>query len=363
MFETSVLTTKDRAAWKECLEKVDLKDPHYLAEYLSIYEGLPEGDCRDSFGGQGFLYCYGDENNIIAYPFMKRPIADDAFAGVSGLYDIASPYGYGGPLAHIEDKSVTDKLWTGFFTGFHSYCKESGIVSEFSRLHPIFENHIPVQFFSDGHTQKLSRVVYIDLSRSDEEINAGVNQYRRRHLRRMMANQSLTYTVAEQGQGAAAFYDLYTATMRKVGANGKYFFPLSFFEAAFRDLTGSFKLTHIYYEDKVIASLLLLKFGQLTYVWLAASRADYLCLRPNDLLYYRSVLGSRSDGVRYFIFGGGVSGEDSLFRYKATFSNTFIDFYIYKKIHLNKEYRELVELRQRYSGRTGEDYFPEYRLP
>ncbi len=342
---------------------MDMKDPHYLPEYLNLYEKLTGEQFQEHFGGEGLLYSYGDDNNYIVYPFMKRPILDPELGGLSGLYDIVSPYGYGGPLARIKNTTLIEPLWKGFFHSFSNYCQESNIVSEFCRLHPVFANYEKVQRFSDGDTLTPSRIVYHDLTRSKKQILAGVTKKRWQYIQKALGNHDLIFNLGKTASGARYFYEIYTKTMRRVGANNKYFFPLSFFEAAFRDLDGHLDFAYATFKKELVAASLVLQYGDMTYFWFAASKAEHQSLRANDLIVYYIFLNKKKEGFKYFVMGGGNSPGDSLYKYKASFSDLYRDFYIYKKIHLKKEYKELVELRRRYSGQTDGSFFPEYRLP
>lgn len=364
MFEVTLLTTRDEKQWLEILGRFELKDPHYLPGYLEIYEKESNRESFMHFGGQGMLFVYGDSRNFIIYPFFKRSLSHLPFSDsdVKDLYDIISPYGYGGPLAQIEDETISEELWRGLFERFDDFCKESNIVSEFCRLHPIFENHRPVANFSRGVTQRLGRIVYIDLSSSEEEILAAMQKKRRRHVQRASENPDLGFCLEKEEEHCRCFFNLYTETMRRRRAHKKHFFPRGFFDAAFRTLGEHIMCAHIQYKGDIISGLLLLRYGDLVYSWLSANEPEYDLLHPNDLLFYRSFLESKKAGSRYFVLGGGVSSkEDSLFTYKAYFSSTFKDFYVYKRIHLKKEYERLVEL-QGYTGEMREDFFPQYRL-
>jgi len=365
-FETKILSTKDRIQWRELLERSNLKDPSFLPEFLQVYEEATEGESRTHFGGQGLLFVYGDSDNYILYPFFKRSMAELSFSddSVSNLFDIVSPYGYGGPLAHTKDESVADELWTGFFDKFDDFCKQSKIVSEFCRLHPIFENHKPVANFSKGTTQKLGRVVYVDLSCSEDEIIRGISNRHRREAVKALKNQDLSFSLDVEENHAHSFFNLYTETMQRNKADKKYFYSQPFFSGMFHTLGEHLRFPHVTYQGEIISGALLLRYGDLVHAYWLGSKSDYFHLYPNNLLLYLSLLESKKEGARYFILGGGLSlQEDSMFAFKAGFSRSFKDFYVHKKIHLKDEYDKLVQLRGKYGGEIPEDFFPQYRLP
>jgi hypothetical protein len=364
MLEVTLLSTKDKKQWLEILSRFDLQDPHYLPEYLEIYEKEDNRESFTHFGGQGMLFIYGDSRNFIIYPFFKRSISYLPFSdnSVKDLYDVVSPYGYGGPLVQVEDETISEELWTGFYKRFDDFCKESNIVSEFCRLHPIFDNHKPVGNFSQGITQRMGQIVYVDLRRSEEEILAGMSMDHRQGTRKALRNPDLSFELNAEENYTECLFNIYTQTMQRAKALKKYFFSQSFFNAAVQLLGEHLSLPHVTYQGDIIAGMLLLKYGELAYFWLSGSKSSYLRLYPNNLLLYSSFLQSKKEGLKYFVLGGGLTAE-SLFTFKAGFSKLTKDFYVYKRIHHKREYERLVELRGKYSRQISGDFFPQYRLP
>ena len=363
MFDVTLLSTKDKEQWLEILSRFDRKDPCYLAEYVEVYEKYENRESYLHFGGRGMLFVYGDSRNFIIYPFFKRNLCDLPFVepSIDNLFDIVSPYGYGGPLAQVEDEVVSEELWRGFFNEFNTFCRQNNIVSEFSRLHPMFDNSQLVSKFSHGYIEKRGRIVYIDLTRSEEDIHNGMNRRRRRGLRKGKRNPKLQVFSTLEPEYAFLFATLYKETMARKRADIKFLFPSDFFERAFRLLVDHLTLSCVAYQGELISAVLTLNYGDLCYDWLSGSKAEYHHLFPNDMCIYQSIVEARKNGCKTLVLGGGASGEDSLFRFKAEFSELFKDFYVYKKIHLEEEYRELVRLRNRYTKEPAGDFFPEYR--
>ena len=360
--QTRVLTTADEKEWLEILQHCSLKDPHYLPGYLKIYEKVTNPESFRHFGGQACLFIYGDSQNFIIYPFFKRSIASLPFAdsSVSHLFDIVSPYGYGGPLPQIQNPSLTDALWQGFFQAFSSYCLQNNIVSEFARLHPLFENHEPVARFSAGTVEKNNRIVYLDLSKSIEEILDAMTQKRRYNIRKALSNPYLTSTISS-GEGLDLFPILYQETMIRKGAELKFLFPGSFFEAAYKALREHLIIVYVNYGHEIISAALSIGYGENCYGWLAGSRNEYYQLYPNDLCIYKTFTTAKARGYKRFVMGGGLKENDSLFKFKAEFSPYSCDFYVYKKIHMADEYLELVKLSNQYARKLPDSFFPEYR--
>jgi len=364
VFESKILTTKDQKEWHNILDRFNVKDVNYLLEYLAIYEQEHKKAPFLSFGGQGLLYVFGDDRNSIIYPFFKRSISVLTFLGVNtrDLYDIVSPYGYGGPLGFTEDSAVVEELWRNYFTKFHIYCQENNIVSEFCRLHPFFENQKQVGNFSNGTIQMVGQIVYVDLSLSEDDLLKQISKGHRRKIRKIAKEPNILFRTDIPDNGPQLFFDIYTENMLRISANEKYLFSTDFFKAAFSSLDKNIHLWRICYKEDTCAAWIILTGGNIAYAWLSGSKAEYMRLNPNNILIYRSILRLKQLGFKYLIMGGGRSTlKDSLYDFKAGFSPLNKDFYVYKYIHIPKEYQRLIE-SQNYKGLSNEEFFPKYRI-
>ena len=364
MFTKTVLSTKDLSEWYNVLDEFKLKDPHYLREYMNLFERLTNRDSYLHFGGQGLMFIYGDRRNYIIYPFFKRDISALPFANkLVGLSDVVSPYGYGGPLAEIKDDNQTDKLWREFFNEFHVFCLTNNIVCEFARLHPIFDNAKFVTQFSKGNVEKMGRIVYLDLIESEEEILSQISQIRRRRLMKANSNPDLKIYSSLDTKSIDEFYILYSETMRRNSSENKFFFTRDFFHQAVDSLSDKLILIWCSFGDGLtVSSTFLLRFGGICYYWLSASLTESRNLHSIDLSIYRAALMAKQKGDRFLVLGGGRgANEDSLFAYKKNFSRKSKEFSVYKQVHMEKEYAHLVKLRNDYYGVTPANFFPAYR--
>jgi hypothetical protein len=363
MFETNILSTADTLRWQEILDAFSLKDPHYLPGYLRLYEQLERGDSLLHYGGQGFLFRYGDQRNFIIYPFFKRSINMLPFAsGCNGLYDIVSPYGYGGPLSQVENEHLSDDLWKGFYTELSAFCRDNHVVSEFSRLHPIFTNADMVSRYSQGSVEKKGSIVYFDLTESEEEILAGMSRQRRSSVLKGLRNQNFQLRSTLDKETIFQFWEMYTKTMERREADQRFLFPRTFFEHAAQILGDHLRLCCVNYQNQLVSASLILRYGGICYDWLAGSDSQFLGLRPNDLGMYYAALEAKKAGDRFLVIGGGRSGDsDSLFEYKSRFSGKFKEFSVYTKIHDQDGYNELVRLCRAHSRTEACNFFPAYR--
>ncbi len=169
-----VLSLQDREQWLRELENVKESSPdlHYRPEYCALF--------KDS--GEARLFIYREGHDSVIYPFLLRKV--NLIAGLEGkleqdLYDITSPYGYGGPLAN---PAAGEDVWDNFYRCFAEYCDRNNIITEFIRFHPLLGNHRLLK--KHVEVEKVSSVVCVDLKRSDEEIWSGYERNNRKNIKK-----------------------------------------------------------------------------------------------------------------------------------------------------------------------------------
>ena len=362
MFESKILTTNDQKEWHEILHRHNFADVNYLPEYLTIFEKETNMAPFTSFGGKGQLFVFGDSNNQIIYPFFKRNISDLSFSddNTKNMFDIISPYGYGGPIA-LADLESNEELWKNYFSSFDSYCKSENIVSEFCRLQPYFRNQGPVSKYSNGTVIKSGQVVYIDLTLSEDALLAEMIKGHRRKICKALNSSDIQFNTDVSPESPNIFFNIYSENMQRVGASEKYFFSQTFFNSVFKYLENTICFGRITYQGNDCSVLITLAAGEVAYAWLSGTKADYMSINPNNIIMYQSMIRLKKEGFKVLIMGGGRGNlADSLYSFKAGFSPLNLDFYIYKKIHLQAEYNKLVELRNLKA--PIEQFFPLYRL-
>lgn len=368
MWESKVLnTSKDQELWKRLVNNLPVKDVYFTPEYGLVFEAT-KGETRKTLGGEALLFFYGNEQNYIIYPFLRRSISELPFSEFlpsesEGWFDIISPYGYSGPLAYVTELELEGYLWEKFLEEFHDYCLEAKIVTEFARLHPYIRNDLPLSKLLD--IEKRPKVVYIDLEQEEAAIKRGMSRGNKSSISKARhSGVRILYLNSEKEPGS--FHQLYTHTMERNKAKEIYYFSREFFDNLFKLLEGSVKLFEARYQGRLIAAVLLLIKHNLVHYYLGASDTQFLHLRPNNLLFYEAILWAKKQGYKIFDLGGGYEPNDSLFQFKNSFSKTTADFYTYSKVHNQEMYKVLCQARDKYDrlqGRkiTESSYFPQYR--
>ena len=332
------------AEWDNKVKTFTDYDVYYLSGYVKAFHIHGDGD--------PYLLYYEVEGLRAIYVYMRRP------TDIEGVYDSVTPYGYGGVL--FEGDTSEDNL-KDFWKAYLDEMAKEHIVDNFVRYHPVLRNAVPMKIISN--VIDLGKTIAMDLS-SPEVVWDNIHSKNRNMIRKAEKNG----IIIEHGKGMDLFdkfIEIYNATMDKDHAEAYYYFKRPFYESIHNDLQDNYELFYAKLEDKIIAmSIMIFANGRLNY-HLSGSDIEYRNLAPSNLLLYKTALWGCEHGFRTFHLGGGVgSGEDNLYKFKATFNKVSdYQFSIGKQVFDQQLYDELVGLRRRSDEAFDEtsQYFPLYR--
>lgn len=341
----NIYTVEENKKWDAIVKSFYNYDVYWLSGYVKAFQ--IHGD------GKPLLFYYEDLNTRGINVVMKRDIAKEAhFVGrlpENQYYDFASPYGYGGWLIEGEQ---CKKL----FLKYNDWCMNNKIISEFVRFHPVLEN----QVYSEENYEviALGNTVTLDIS-SPEIVWENITSKNRNMIRKAQKNGIEIYN-GRYPELFETFRKIYNKTMDKDNAKDYYYFEQEFYNSILKDLPQHAQIFFAEYENRVIASSIILAAnGRLNY-HLSGSVKEFSNLAPTNLILYKVALWGASNGYKTFYLGGGVgSDEDSLYKFKKAFyrKDNVKRFYIGKKVFLQEEYNKLIGMR----GIIENKFFPQYR--
>lgn len=328
----------DNVRWKNVLNELGKFDFVHTYDFHKV--------SADNGEGEPLLFVATDASGraLGCWPTLKREIPGTDYVDLSGVY------GYGGPLfaEDVEAGPVLDALWQGM--------EEFGAVSLFSRMHPLFVDGIEGEA---ERGERLGDVVVIDVKPDEPHLPT----YRGSHRREIVNAQKkgLVLEVDWDCGELKDFVGIYQSAMRDLNAREYYLFNEAYFQkiAAAED----FKVFIIFatFEGvKVAASMFIITNDVMQY-YLSGSDYAYRNLSASKAIIAKAHELAGELGVRQFILGGGVGSErDSLFKFKAGFSNNFKPFYVVKKVLSEQVYQDLCEAKQVSPDTSG--FFPPYRI-
>jgi hypothetical protein len=309
-----------------------VSDIYYEPNYLQVL-AKQEGAVYEVFKHESY-------SNIALYPFLITAVNDMGYNLNERFFDIHGAYGYNGVISNSDDPQFIHS----FYDAFNQYCKEKNIIAEFTRFHPVLENHK----FSQNHLQVLldRHTVVLNIDKSYEDI--WKNEYSSKNRNMIRKAEKLGYIcdiVFKQCKTHVEnFIDIYTANMRTVGAESFYFFSESYFYDTFELLKEYAYLFNIRSKaGQLLCSAIVFKYKEFIHYHLSGRSNDADNSVNNFLLDQVVKFGQKSDS-KLFHLGGGRSNaaDDTLLKFKMNFSKTTKPFYIGKKIHNQKVYDEVV---------------------
>ncbi len=342
-YSLELIGSGDGDRWQGWLDRAP-HDFYHTAAYHRFAEQCGEG--------QALLAVYGDRSRYLAWPYLLREIPQHQ---APPLRDVASVYGYAGPVAAGWDPA--DPFFERARLAIADLWRSQRAVSAFTRFHPLLENH---RFAGDcaGGTAPAGQTVSIDLTLEPAELRRQYQPSLRNRIHRGR-RLGLETVVDESWSCLEDFVRFYRATMARHGAAPYYWFSLDDFRRL-RECLGrhAFLLVTRLREQAVAAAAILVEYRGMVANHFTMNNDGYLDLAPSKVLLDDAVVWARERGNRVFHLGGGRgAAADSLFAFKAAFSRRRHPFHIGRAILDWARYTKLCErLPQAVSG-----YFPAYR--
>ncbi|GMQ54746.1 peptidoglycan bridge formation glycyltransferase FemA/FemB family protein [Halopseudomonas aestusnigri] len=326
----------DGEKWKELLSKIGKYDFVHTYDFHKISEENGEGS--------PVLFAVFDSDKLLAcWPALKRQIPGTDYV------DLSCVYGYGGPVFAV---GVTAKnILPIFFEGMKCF----GAVTLFSRMHPVLVSDIED---NASRGEYLGDVVVLDVNKGQSYIDF----YRGGHRREIVNSfkKGLAIKVDWDCSDLASFQNIYQGAMLGLNARDYYFFSAEYFKRLAE--AKDFKVIIIFaeYEGAKIAASMFIVANNIMQYYLSGTDYRFRNLAASKAIIAKAHELADEMGLSCLILGGGVgSSKDSLFRFKAGFSDNYQPFYVIKKVLDEEIYRGLCADKEVSTDTAG--HFPPYR--
>lgn len=346
----TVYTLDNSEKWDNIVRSFRNYDVYYLSGYVKAFQ--LNGD------GKAILLYFETTTTRAINVVMRRDLADYKYFKTKlhpgELFDIVTPYGYGGFL-------VEGNEYTALQREYESFCRNEHIICEFVRFHPLLENWKGLENLYQENA--LGDTVYID-TRDKDIIWQNIISKNRNMIRKAQKSGLKVYW-GRDPEIINPFMEIYNETMHRDQAEDYYYFGRDFYESILEDLKQN-AMWFYAKMNKEIAAVAIFIFGNSNmHYHLSASREQYRGLASTNLVLYEAAVWAAENGYQKLHLGGGVgSGEDSLYKFKKAFNrgnNT--KFYIGRRIFDHDQYEAMVRLRMEsdpaFDPKTR--YFPSYR--
>jgi len=335
----NILSLDQKDRWNTIVRSMNHYDFYHLAEYHQL-----------EHSGQPMLLYFSSNKFSSALPVILRPIAGTEYN------DLTSVYGYAGPLSDQENPD--EQSVKAFQKELLQFFEDQKIVSVFARLHPLFGNQETL-LSGLGEIVDTNRTVGIDLSLPEREQKRQYAHSMKNQINRLRRRNVFVKKVQTREE-IDLFIEIYKENMKRVNASEMYFFPNEYFYRLMEELPSSLFLA--YHEKKAISGSLFTTCNGIVQPHLSATRNDYLRWSPLKLVWDCIRIDAGEKNEKWLHLGGGVGGsDDSLFRFKAQFSDLRFSFKTWQYIHNKEAYTRLVS--EKYPNQIPRSsFFPLYRL-
>jgi hypothetical protein len=358
-----ILSSADRE-WNESLAGLP-HDFYQRADYHRFESENGEG------AAHAFVATCGDQR--LVWPYLLKQVVVPGMTGEVAMAEVRSAYGYSGPVcSHNCDSSFL----TLAFQSLAEAWRSQGVVNAFCRLHPVLMTHDAfsrvietgaLDSWKPASTDILvchGKTISIDLRLETEVRRARYSAMLRKGIRRNQRDGLRTVRDADF-RHLRDFYEFYVATMDRNHASKYYYFSFDYFERLTCHLPGSVHLFVTSAGNKPSCAGLISEYQQQLQALFVMTNPNPEVKAPSRTLFDDVCDWGRERGATDFHLGGGVGGgKDSLFDFKAQFSDLHRDFYTCRLVIDPDKYASLVRIRNAVSQLDeAESFFPAWRKP
>ena len=350
-----VLAIDDRR-WPELVGEAE-GDIFYEPSYcLFLTEGTQHSPVMLLYeDGLGKVFDVTLVKAISSLPFF----ADIANQFPNPPIDLASP-DYNSPivLAHPRDSA---ELLQRYRRSVDEYCRETGVVTEFVRFHPLSTSVHLIE------TDPGAELLYIDLRPGYQNAFQGYRKGHKSTIKKAAREGAdFRFCMSSDMDALATVYELYTEAMRRKDAKSVYLHKFEHFQNMARHLGDRLLIMQSLAEGRVASANIFL-LGR-KHMWFKYSGLDQQ-LRTSGahtFMLDRAIHWACEQEFDHFMLGGGMEPGDSTHASKRGFSHRSACTHHLKKIHNEKVLSLLVEAKRAYDSKLGlptrTAYFPSYWL-
>ncbi|MGB0683465.1 MAG: GNAT family N-acetyltransferase [Magnetovibrionaceae bacterium] len=325
-------------------------DVYYAIEYLEAEQHRQAGSvvlCR-----------YNHSLGTVYRAVVLRPIP--SVLGIQGAFDLLTPFEYSGPVVVAKEPGKRDHLIDASQTAFAAFCTHQGVVSEFTRFHPL----LGTQQGWDKHYEIAQSCmnVALDLRPGPDRFFEGYSRSQRRNVR-LARRHGVRIERCPLGRPeVATMQELYRDTLDRWGAPAVIDFPPRYLR----------RLGHVpeewlsVYQAKdadgtPLSVLITLHGSRIGHSHILHTGNRGLGLKVNSLLYHEVAIDLFERGLEQLHFGGAARSQAGVYEFKCRFSQDRYAYAIGKKVYDRERYSALVKRASNLGADVNSGFFPAYR--
>lgn len=329
-----VINASNSDKWDVKLALFKNVSPCYLAHYHLAY-------CTRIPGVEALMFSSNYQGEIFCYPFLLYPIDIPGFSvnKSNSYYDIASVYGYSGPLVTTKDKKICKEFWSQF----NCWAQQKNIVAELTRFCPLLDNHeyaMPDTIISSNR-----KVAVCEYGESFADYT-GCLPTKTRNMLRDNKISGLELRLLNFNEHLGLFRKIYQETMEINQAQKFFYYNDAYYRyMALLAKQKNLELFGVFENNTLKAMAMVLIKGNLALYHLSCTCSSTSNASIGNFLLWKIGWELFQRGIKLFNLGGGrtVKTDDSLFRYKKNNASATRDYIIGKRIFLPKIYQSIVD--------------------
>ncbi|WP_034445908.1 lipid II:glycine glycyltransferase FemX [Butyrivibrio sp. AE2032] len=319
--------------WDKVLETFPTKmqDIYFSKKYVHLYEESEK---------KALCAVCEDGSQKLLFPYLR-----DTWGR---FYDFETAYGYGGPIANVDDEEWIRKAFACMYLGM----KNEGYLCGLVRFHTLLRNEKALNVqdllreYPNVFTENSFELIYdrhtitIDTSGNEDYIWSSQISSKNRNMIRKAEKNGLVYLAEFDFASMEEFMSLYEETMNRLDAESFYYFKKEYFKIIENEFIGNAFLGTVRKNGELVCGAIFMHHGTYGHYHLEGSNRQFSSLGANNYLLWRAACTMHDLGVKQFHLGGGTSSseEDTLFKFKKAFSKDTKDFYIGKIIYNQDAY-------------------------
>lgn len=345
----------EKEKWNAIVNTFDNADTYFSCQYAVSFMENEDGD--------PYLLHYVSDAVQLCYPVIEKDISNfSVFKNnlpVGQYFDWNTPYGYGGPIANVEQLSEEEQKQ--FKKELYELALKRNVVSQFIRFHPMLQNQAICS--SAIENLYIKDTIYVNLDTGDD-LMVQMDTKNRNLIRKAIKHSVVIEH--DSGEHIEQFMKIYAETMDRDNARQFYYFPKSYYDFMKTNMSDETEYFYAYKDGKMIAASIFFYNKKYMHYHLSGSLTDSRTFAPTNLLLYSAANWGRDKGIKALHLGGGVGIEDGLFHFKKQFNkNGRIGFYIGRNIFMQDRYQELLQRRHEINPEfdMNNTYYIQYRKP
>jgi hypothetical protein len=335
--EIQIIQASD-SSWNDLIELVPHDIYHTREYHMTSSLGLREcpacvqPQAVSESTQQYLLFSYQKNGMVFLFPYVLRTLEDILGYEGRSYFDVTSVYGYGGPLASPNvSQEFLNEAWCELLESW----RERGVISAFTRFHPLLQNvrfaqSVPdgTSFFGASAAILCGNTVSINLRKSEAEQFQQYQKNLRNELRRAYSS-GFEVAEADFDSAAAHFVELYTQTMKRRNAPGQYMIDRDWLLQFAHSLGNHCSLLSATVNGEIAAILLVMEYRGFVHAHLTGIDERFISSSPLKPLLDGTRRWAAARGNQTFHLGGGIGArQDSLFQFKRHFSPDTHPFHI-----------------------------------